>query len=530
VRKSLVALDTYHIKEYVFATDKLKEIRGASSLLDRLNREEMKNIAARIGKEFIDPIYMNGGSGLFVVYSDKAELFCQNVRQEYGELTGGGASITYAIVDLPESKSDNVRKADLKDELELLRYYLRKNKNSPLDKMLLPSHPFMHPCDACGILYAEKRDRTGDQDPDELDRFYCTSCLKKRVEDSKVKKRIPDVLGLIKRKEDLPDEYLWDRILCHLNKVEYDILPGTKRPNDFNEFRLFSESKEYLGLIYADGNGMGQKLDDLGELPIIQNFAKNVDDAIYEAMSIAIKRHLPILPVDEGAPFFPFDILLIGGDDIVMVTDAAKAMDVALTIANEFHRLTKEKDSEGKGHTLSVGVVLAPVKYPFRLLRKLAESTLKAAKKAGALAREEAKATNKTNIDDTRINFMTVTGSTSQDFDKVYKSLCPEGVKVNGQIETEEADLNATLRPYDPMQLNKLLMLIREGHNKALGRTKLHQLREAVLKMNLSTSVGEGLAMLRNWRDDQRDYVLQQVYALGGLFRVQQGNLEDPRS
>ena len=57
------------------------------------------------------------------------------------------------------------------------------------------------------------------------------------------------------------------------------------------------------------------------------------------------------------------------------------------------------------------------------------------------------------------------------------------------------------------IQLNKLLILIREGHNKALGRTKLHQLREAVLKMNLSTSVGEGLAMLRNWRDDQRDYV-----------------------
>ena len=163
----------------------------------------MKNIATKIGKEFIDFIYMNGGSGLFVVDSDKAELFCQSVRQEYGELTGGGASITYAIVDLPESKSDNVREAELKDELELLRYCLREKKNKPPDKMLLPSHPFMRPCDACGILYAENRDRTGDQDPDEQDRFYCTSCLGKRIEDSEVKRRIPKLIELIHKKGEV---------------------------------------------------------------------------------------------------------------------------------------------------------------------------------------------------------------------------------------------------------------------------------------------------------------------------------------
>ena len=44
MRKSLVALDTDHIKGYVFGTDKLKEIRGASSLLDRLNRQVMREL------------------------------------------------------------------------------------------------------------------------------------------------------------------------------------------------------------------------------------------------------------------------------------------------------------------------------------------------------------------------------------------------------------------------------------------------------------------------------------------------------
>jgi hypothetical protein len=55
---SLVALDTNHIKGYVFATDKLKEIRGASSILDRLNRRAMRKLALSEDPEAIE-IYAN---------------------------------------------------------------------------------------------------------------------------------------------------------------------------------------------------------------------------------------------------------------------------------------------------------------------------------------------------------------------------------------------------------------------------------------------------------------------------------------
>lgn len=71
-KKSLVALDTDHIKQYVFATDKLKEIRGASSILDRLNREDMEKIV-RQRDPGAKTIYANGGSGLFLISTDKGE-------------------------------------------------------------------------------------------------------------------------------------------------------------------------------------------------------------------------------------------------------------------------------------------------------------------------------------------------------------------------------------------------------------------------------------------------------------------------
>ena len=104
-------------------------------------------------------------------------------------------------------------------------------------------------------------------------------------------------------------------------------------------------------------------------------------------MSKAIKKHLPLLPSAKrknNEKLFPFDILLLGGDDIVMVTDAAKAMDVAYTIAKEFSQYTEASKIFGvsdRACTLSVGVVLAPIKYPFSLLQDMADKTLKAAKK-----------------------------------------------------------------------------------------------------------------------------------------------------
>ena len=158
------------------------------------------------------------------------------------------------------------------------------------------------------------------------------------------------------------------------------------RPNDFNDFRNFGRAKDYIGLIYADGNGMGSESEKKRNLGELKDFAGEVDDAIYQAVCEAIKTYLHVWKginqqTNRQETMFPFDLLLLGGDDVVMVTSASVAMHVALTIAKTFHEQTKSRDPRGKGYTLSVGVVLAPVKYPFGLLQDLAESTLKAAKK-----------------------------------------------------------------------------------------------------------------------------------------------------
>jgi GGDEF domain-containing protein len=516
VGKSLIAFDTDHIKGYVFGTDRLKEIRGASSRLDYLNRITMKALGDQLGARCV---YANGGSGLFVIDSDKADAFGMEVQEAYHRETGGTGSITWVVQKLPDDFVQD-QDEDIKPFLDLLSWKIREAKGVGAETVALLSHPFLRPCASCGVEYAHDYDRHAG--PDERDLLFCASCLQKREEDMRVKRRIDTLLGP-KAKSTALEDTLWDRVIEELRKRNYKFFDWAERPSDFNEFTSFRGAKNYYGLIYADANSMGNIFDRpaYGRLSIRKRIAKGVDDSVYEAVADAIARYLKMEDhlkpgtrwSKENPPPFPFDILLLGGDDIMIVVPATVALDVALFISEKFHELTKPVDPLGIGYTLSVGVVLAPVKYPFGLLRKLAESTLKFAKKEGA-KRRGAEDVNGITL----INFLIVTGGVPHEFKATYKE-----VFYNKQEKTGEK-FYATLRPYSPEHLSALLKMIRDGKEKELGRTKLHQLREAVLKKNLTTSVLDGRMALRNWKDRQRSFVVPLVYAFAALYQELHSN------
>lgn len=514
--RSLVAFDTNHIKGYVFKTSRLKEIRGASSRLDHLNRIETVEIAQRTAPG-AEKIYANGGSALFLVDTEKAELFGRTVQQRYRERTGNGASITYAVQPLPDIYDTydipKIMDAEIPEVLELLNRRLQVAGASNADPIALPSHPFLTPCSSCGVVYAEEAQPDPD-DPENPDNRYCRVCVRKRREDHTIKDNISEIIQKISKgwsipKEQLPNAVLWERILMVLKGHEYTLTANTERPKDFNIFADLIEGKKYLALIYADANGMGTAREKQQSLNELHDFAKEVDNAVFAAMGKAIATHLPV-----QNDLFPFDILLIGGDDIVMVVPADKAFQVAHTLADEFHKQTHEK------YTLSVGVVLAPVKYPFNLQRTLAEEVLKAAKQAGSsnsksqveqANSDSQQALNSENNakDPAYINFMVITGSTTLAYSKIYQTLHRKKLPHS----SNSYEFYATMRPYRLDNLAKLLEYLRKGHKERLGRTKLHQLREAILKLNRTTTILEALATLRNWRPDERAFIEQFIDA-----------------
>lgn len=526
-KKSLVAFDTRHIKRYVFATDKLKEIRGASSLLDYLNRQVMKD-AGKVGKSAIsaEPVYANGGAALFLVDGNKdvAEQFGRWVQRQYRRETFDGSSVTFAVQEIPESVA-NVWEDDIHESLDLLYTCLKMESNREESIFDLPSHPLMLTCYSCGLRYAETKDDSERRDTGNRDNCYCRTCQQKREEDGMVKDGIDQITASIveHRKKGVPGEialpdtekikhsFAWKKLLVSLPET-YEIPEKTERPSDFNELRGIAGGKDYFAVIYADGNGMGTVMQDQHSLNKQRDKANLIDGAVYKALRSAVSKHLPVVQ-HNNASMFPFDLLLVGGDDILIVTPADVALDVALTLATEFY------EQSDRQHTLSIGVILAPIKYPFGLLYDLAEDALKFAKREGARKVKEAAKERASTYGDTFINFMVVTGSTSQSFEKVYKSLHEKHGRVSGRAG--EVAFYATLRPYTVEELTYLLKLIRDGKALGLGRAKLHQVREAVLKMNLAGSVMEGLAVLRNWRSRQQEFVLKQVYTLGGRCQEQ---------
>ena len=96
---------------------------------------------------------------------------------------------------------------------------------------------------------------------------------------------------------DAARPYAWEQMIRGLSK-NYKIPEETERPPDFNELRGITGGKDYLALVYADGNGMGQVFADLVTLKDVHDTAEAIDNAIYAAMSAAVSTHLQVVPAE----------------------------------------------------------------------------------------------------------------------------------------------------------------------------------------------------------------------------------------
>lgn len=461
-KKVLVSFDTDRIKDYVFATGRLKEIRGASAILDELNRKYMIEKSRECGAE---AIYANGGSGMFTVPESSVDAFIEAVEKEYRLRTRTG-SITSAVAQLPPgfTNQDNIQ-----PHLQTLMYRLRVKKDKNAVHQPLLTHPFLRTCDSCGEAYASQSVR--DPEPELL----CRSCEQKRKKNREIQ---TDIEGVVsgEAEEDL-DYKLWHRLLGDLAREGYR-MTGKDRPQDFNDLGEMSEPANYMGLIYADGDSMGKVLERLPDLDAVKNFSEVVDDAIYQSVHEAIRTYLP-----AGEKYFPFDILMLGGDDLVMVTTADKVVEVSMKIAETFSELTQKGLDER--FTLSVGVAIAHASFPFSSLLNLAEQALKFSKKQAVKRRRHGQ-----QITEGLINFIVVNNANSLDFDSYYEQTLTE----------DDANICRTLRPYNLADLQYIIDTIRHLRKDNFPRGKLEGLRDAIFQSR-NQSILEGLMFFNRTKD-----------------------------
>lgn len=468
--RALVSFDTDKIKNYIFATSALKEIVGASALIDDFNRREMINIIQEKDPT-AEKVFADAGAGLFDVNLEEAESIVTAVENEFKKkmITG---SISGAWIE-------QGRNGTFQETFKLLALRLREKKNAKnYSYVPFGATSFTKTCTSCGSDYAQQKapgiPEKGISVSEE--EFLCLSCCAKREKDREMKKNLA---LLIQGKRDHNPLYLWDRLINALEKElseEYNNhFDAARPPETFSDLADLSEPSNYMALIYADGDSFGAELARSETIEDIKNFSETVDKCLFEALFSAILKHLP--PKND---YFPFNLLFHGGDDLVMVTRADKGVEVAKVLCEHFANNTSEV--LGYPLTMSASVIITHGSYPFSSLIKLAEGSLAFAKMTGSRRKKD----NPSDLDNQGfINFQVIHSSSGHHFQEEYKRIYTE--------ETSNYRLVRTFRPYTCAELEVLLELIKEF--KAFPRNKLYALQESLF-MDYNNSVLHAMSFI----------------------------------
>ena len=121
-----------------------------------------------------------------------------------------------------------------------------------------------------------------------------------------------------------------------------------RQPEDLTEIGKANRGlKSHIAMIYCDGNRMGLKLREIKSRQEYAGFAQGVDKAIRTATYETLANRLPPRPLPGGdREVFPFEVLMIGGDDLIMITAADQAMET-VEISEKFETYTRNTWERG---------------------------------------------------------------------------------------------------------------------------------------------------------------------------------------
>ena len=192
----------------------------------------------------------------------------------------------------------------------------------------------------------------------------------------------------------------------------------------------FRGDARILALIHADGNGLGLILqalnhaaDDRPErfIPLYTDFSALVEKVTTTAARAATAEVL--LPARKQGECLPARPILLGGDDITILVRADLAMAYVQVFARVFEEASREALAElAEDHriqglpqrlTLGIGLVYLRASQPFHLAIRLAETLTKEAKKAAKARNKDAPASS--------IAFHRVTSTLIDDYEQLEK-------------------------------------------------------------------------------------------------------------
>lgn len=455
----LVKIDIGGKQKYIFSTNVLKDIIGASEIIrfitEELGQEVLKymnelKISKKTfsNKEFQgdngNVLIEAGGNSIYIFEEKEHAITFNKIFSKFVMKYFDGIELLMVIqeFDIEESMKSN-ENPSIKYVLDHIEKKLTLKKGNRKNLFKRISFGLTKMCSntkkPAGYM-GNKKDVFVSKESYDKQRFY-----KKLYE------------------EHCKEEYYIDsdeKIICNVNKGKYH---GKIKNTDFyyitevDELAGDIEGKSYVGITCIDGNGMGEKINsfyknfnyckdkpskinNLNWLKAYRNLTREIKEKYEDAFSETIEKLCKnydnykedIFQDNKNKKILPIRPIILAGDDITFISNGKIAIETTKIFADN---ITKKKvcfGGNGKNSlnlTVSCGVAIVGKKYPFSRAVKLAGELEKSSKKKLKKVKDIGKKINK-NIDASFIDWYVDRGNILEGLNEIRSF---ENLKLTGR-------------------------------------------------------------------------------------------------
>ncbi len=474
------------IQGFIFQTNKLKEIVGASELVEQICTKEFEKFCGSIGiKTCSENFIIKAAGNIKYIFDSRAD--CEMVVRSFPKHIANlapGITISQAVVTVSEKLNKDI------SDLELKLKAQRSKVSMPIET---------------GFMGLERSRRTGGVAS--IERSKIKGGKEMICDATDVKRKNGDPNYQLKNKE--LKETLFQKI-SGLSKVDPDQVP-------YNIEKIaISGNNNWLAVIHADGNALGLLLQELGAKLHLESkekvksafstFSKNLDEATKAAAQFAFKKMVD----DKYCQTYPLRPVILGGDDLTIIIRADLALEFTVAFLKKFEEETKHQfsflkteyqvDGFENGITACAGIAYIKATYPFHYAVNLAEKLTAKAKKFSKKDNQLSK------IPPSSLAFYKVQSSFVEDMDDIIE-------------KTLTAKVSNVSFDYGPYYIDRLngTPCIDELNNKL-----------QTLEKHVELDQSKGISKLRQWiselyKDKARaDFMMErmeQVEGEKGLFK-----------
>lgn len=484
---ALIKAGAVKIKQYFMETNNLQEVRGASLLLDELNRQRIIHLLA---EHWTPEILVYSGGGNFLILCPEAEsLECaKKIDDLFRQVTVTAKCVAHAeIFDINE-----LSKERFQHSLSWLEM-----KKTEQQMLMLPPNPEDHQADINAYCPDEDKlnvpisvtplnDHERQNHLEQTDSFLCTStrplCQQCRQRTASVE------IYPYQNTTKLCCQACLHKIIAGKNRsifieemtelLKRTGIPFTERPMADTLKDLVDNApiqKEYLAVVYGDGNNMGAIVEKIQFFQTYRYFSHLTASITKYALYTTLYE---VLLRSNSMDKIPFEIIAVGGDDLFFIVPAKYGLETAKRLGRKFDaafRTHPSQENVPEKLTLSIGVCLAHYKVPLTVMFNTAQELLKSAKQAK----------KQNDLKGGTIDFMKVETSTSfAQHLQTYRQL--NHMRSIQTASGRSFTLHHLMRPYTWDQMDALQTFIAQLKNHVQGaRHLILRLRNAILQMTV---------------------------------------------